>query len=401
MSTDTVGAPAGIVYDPYDRAQQLDPYPVYAALRAESTPRWEPALRAFVVSRFDDVLRVAHDHRTFTSAHGLAVGGGGAVADQDPLPIMIMMDPPHHDRLRSLVSRAFTPRSVAALEPGIRRLAAGLADELFAAGGGDLVADFTAVFPALVIADMLGVDPADRAFFRANADELVRHDPFSPDGREKVGGAIGALFGYLDALVSERLAGPRDDMITALTRAEIDGERLERSELIGFCFLLLVAGTETTTNLLGNAMITLHRHPEVRRRVEAEPDVMAAVVEETLRYESPVQVLGRMATTDCEVGGVEVPAEAQVLMVFGSANRDEAVFDHADRFDIDRRADRHLAFGHGLHFCLGASLARLEGRVGLDELLSRRDRLELVRDEVDWMASGLVRGPAALPVTVT
>jgi cytochrome P450 len=396
METARPSGRAPLRYDPYDRHIQADPYPVYARLRAEDPVHHEPDLGVWTVSRFADVLRVAHDPRTFTSTKGITIGG----SPESLLPMLIMMDPPHHDRLRSLVSRAFTPRAVAAMEPRVRELAAGLADELWAAGGGDLVADYTAVFPALVIAEMLGVDPADRSFFRAHADELVRHDPFTAEGAAKVMGAATALFEYLDGVVEARLAEPRDDLVTALTRAEIDGQCLDRGELLGFCFLLLVAGTETTTNLLGNAMVVLHRHPDQRARLEADRGLVPAAIEEVLRYESPVQGLARTTTEPVEVGGVALPADAQVLMLFGAANRDDAEFADADRFDVTREPERHLAFGHGVHFCLGAALARLEGRVGLDELLRRRTRLELVSDDVEWIASGPVRGPVRLPVEI-
>ena len=384
------------MYDPYDPAVHDDPYPIYARLRAEA-PVFHNETRDFwALSRFVDVLRAVHDPATFSSAQGITIGASADAL----LPMMIMMDPPRHDRLRALVSRAFTPKSIAALEPRIRSIAKALADELWAKGGGNLVTEYTEALPTLVIAALLGVEPGDRKFFKERSNELVRQDPFTTSGRQAGLEAAAALYSYFDDVVAQRRAQPRDDLVSALTRAEIDGERLERDELIGFCFLLLVAGNETTTNLLGNAAVLMHREPRHRDRLEDEPDLLGAAVDELLRYDSPVQGLARTATRDVDIAGVRLSAGSKVLLLYGSANRDETEFADADVFDLDRHPERHLAFGHGIHYCLGASLARLETRVGLDELIRRRPRYQLDDSPVEWIHSGPIRGPRTLTVCI-
>jgi cytochrome P450 len=384
------------MYDPYDPDIHDDPYPVYARLRAEA-PVFHNTERDFwVLSRFADVMAAVHDTATYSSAQGVTIGHGADAV----LPLMIMMDPPQHQRLRSLVSRAFTPKAIAALEPRIRVIAADLADELWAAGGGDLVTDFTEPFPTLVIAELLGVDPADRGFFKEKSNQLARQNPFEPEGQAAVLEPALALFTYFGDVLDDRVAHPRDDFITALMVAEVDGERLGRDELLGLCFLLLVAGNETTTNLLGNAAVLFHREPQHRTRLESHPELLGVAVEELLRHSSPVQGLARTTMRPVEIGGQPIPEGAKVLLLYGSANRDDAEFDRAAEFDLDRRPERHLAFGHGVHHCLGAALARLEGRVGLEELIGRRPRYTLVDTPVEWIRSGPVRGPRRLPVVI-
>ena len=314
--------------------------------------------------------------------------------------MMIMTDPPRHDKLRSLVSRAFTPRAVSALEPRVAQIARELADEIWGHGG-DLVPDYTEGLPTLVIAEMLGVDPADGRFFKEKSNELVRQKPLERAAREVVAAAATALYEYLEGTVADRRNHPRDDLISALIAAEIDGVKLTNDELVGFCFLLLVAGNETTTNLLGNALVLLHPYPEHRARLEDQPSTLPSVIEEVLRFDSPVQGLARTTTREVEVAQMTIPPGEQVPLLFGSANRDEREFTDANRFDPDRRPERHLAFGHGVHHCLGAALARLGTRVALAELLERRHRYALIGDEVEWISSGPVRGPRSLPTTIT
>ncbi len=384
------------MYDPYDPDVHDDPYPVYARLRAEA-PVFHNTERDFwVFSRFADVMAAVHDTATYSSAQGVTIGYGTEAL----LPMMIMMDPPQHQRLRSLVSRAFTPKAIAALEPRIAVIATQLADEIWAAGGGDLVVDFTEPLPTLVIAELLGVETADRGFFKEKSNELVRQNPFEAGGQEAGMGAAMALYGYFGEVLDDRVAHPREDFVTALTVAEVDGERLGRDELMGLCFLLLVAGNETTTNLLGNAAVLFDREPLHRARLEAHAELLGAAVEELLRHSSPVQGLARTTTRPVEIGGHAIPEGAKVLLLYGSANRDDAEFERAAEFDLDRRPERHLAFGHGVHHCLGAALARLEAKVGLEELLGRRPRYELVDTPVEWIRSGPIRGPKQLPVLI-
>ena len=385
------------MYDPYDPQVQADPYPSYERLRREAPVYQNESLGFWALSRFGDVLGALHDPVTFSSASGITIGTSADVL----LPMMSMRDPPRHDRLRALVSRAFTPRSIAALEPRVVEIAEGFADDIWNDGGGDLVKGFTEALPTQVIAEMLGVDPGDRAFFKERSNQLVRANPLDRSGRQQGLEAATALYSYLGGVIEERRSAPRDDLISSLLGATVDGERLTDDELVGFCFLLLVAGNETTTNLLGNALVALDAHPWSRHAVEKRELGLPAVVEEVVRFESPVQGLARTTTSDVVVGDSSIPAGSSVLLLFASANRDEAEFPDPDRFDPSRRLDRHLGFGHGIHHCLGAALARLEARAGLACLLDRRPRYELCDSPVDWLDSGLVRGPRTLVATVT
>ncbi|GMU78465.1 MAG: putative cytochrome P450 123 [Acidimicrobiia bacterium] len=384
------------MYDPFDPALHADPYPAYARLRALDGPYHNEERGFWALSRFDDVLRALHDPKTFCSSQGITIGPPPTAL----LPMMIMMDPPRHDRLRRLVSRAFTPRAIAALEPRVHEIAAGLAAELADQSDADFVATFAEPLPTMVIAELLGVDTEDRAFFKTKSNQLVRQNPLVEGGRRESLDAAAALYEYFDAVVDDRRARPRDDLVTALTVAEIDGERLGRDELLGFCFLLLVAGNETTTNLLGNSAIVLHDHPDVRAGLAAAPEGLPDAVEELLRFDSPVQGLARRTTRTVDVDGTTIPEGDQVLLLFGSANRDDAEFPDPDRFEPDRRPDRHLAFGHGIHYCLGASLARLETCVGLGAVLAVDAEYEIDRDGLEWIRSGPIRGPQRLPIRV-
>jgi cytochrome P450 len=384
------------MYDPYDSAVHDDPYPLYARLRALDGVYHNEEREFWALARFDDVLTALHDPATFSSAEGITVGPAPTAL----LPMMIMMDPPRHDRLRRLVSRAFTPRAIAALERRIEEIAAELVDSLSEGDDADFVTSFAEPLPTMVIAELLGVDVADRAFFKAMSNRLVRQDPLRESGREDGLEAAGALYGYFDAVVQDRRRHPGEDLVSLLTQADIDGEALSHEELLGFCFLLLVAGNETTTNLLGNGAIVLHDHPEIRSRIAATPTMLGDAVEELLRFDSPVQGLARTTTRPTRIRDTDIPARSQVLLLFGSANRDAAEFPDADTYDPDRRAERHLAFGHGTHFCLGASLARLETRVGLAALLGADPAYEIDRGSLTWIASGPIRGPKTLHVRV-
>ncbi|HVM39637.1 MAG TPA: cytochrome P450 [Acidimicrobiia bacterium] len=389
----------GELYDPFSPQVHEDPYPIYRALRDEY-PLYRNGQHGYwVLSRFDDVWDTVHDPATYSSAQGIFPTQRD-VATEVLLPMIIMMDPPRHDELRGLVSRAFTPRRISTMEDTIREVAVECTKELVEHGGGDAVETLAAPLPTIVIAELLGVGRADQADFRRWSDALVRGTPDDKATFHAALGAATALYDYFAHVTADRRRRPRDDLVTALVEAQ-DGDRmLSDEELLGFCFLLLVAGNETTTNLITNGLAALAAHPEQRVTVASDRSLVAAAVEETLRYDAPVQGLARTLTRNVEAYGTTMAAGDRLLILFGSANRDDREFDDADRFDVTRRIDRHLAFGHGIHYCLGAALARLEARIALDELLARAPDYEIDDDAAERLRSGPVRGFERLPLAV-
>ena len=385
-------------FNPYDHALHADPYPTYRVLRDEHPAYWNDRLRFWTLSRYDDVLAALRDPGTFSSAGGITIDARG----REFKPMMITMDPPRHTRLRNLVAKAFTPRRVADLEPRIRAIAAELLDAFATRGTADLVEELAWPLPATVISELLGVPPGDRASFRAWSGDLVRGAHTPELGAAQLGEAAmrGAmeLYRYFGELLAERRAAPRDDLTSALLAAEVDGRALTEDELLGFCFLLLIAGHETTANLLGNALLALGRRPELRAALVRDPALLPTAVGEFLRWDAPVQGLARTVTRDVELHGHGLRTGEKVLLLFGSANRDERRFPEPDRLVLDRHPNPHLAFGHGTHACLGALLAETEARVGLGMLLARLPDYEVVEAGVERLHSGPIRGLARLPV---
>jgi cytochrome P450 len=320
---------------------------------------------------------------------------------------MIFADPPRHTKLRMLISQAFTPRSIASLAPRIAQLARGLLDEVIERGEMDMALDFAVPLPMMVIAEMLGIPLADRAKFRQWSDVLLATShtigaPASPEAAQAGADfqtATVEMTEYAARLLAERQQSPRDDLFTRLGQAEVDGERLTLQEIVGFFQLLLLAGSETTTNLLNNAILCFIEHPEQLARLRAEPSLLESAIEEVLRFRSPLQWMYRVTAGDIELHGQTIPAGKLVLAVIGSANRDPKHFDAPERFDIARHPNPHIAFGHGVHFCLGAPLARLEARVALTEFLGRVNGIRLASDEPWPPRNGLhVHGPASLQI---
>ncbi len=316
---------------------------------------------------------------------------------------MLNVDPPDHTRLRKLAAAAFTPSRVASLEPSIRALAARHLDTV-AAGPDDvvdLVAMFTGPFPFDVIGELLGVPEEDRASLRRSFATLL--SPWTGDPPPEAVAASDAVVGYLTDLVDAKAARPDDGLVSELVHAEVDGDHLDRRELLSTVFQLVVAGHDTTTNLLGNGVVALLDHPDQLAAIQADPTLLPGTVEELLRFSPPaLHATFRYATEPLDIGGVSVPGGAQVLVCLAAPNRDGAAFDRPDRFDITRRRNRHLSFGHGIHSCLGAPLARLEGRIGLEGVLTRFPELRLAvpRDQLSWThGDGVVlRGLGELPV---
>ncbi|MBB1034231.1 cytochrome P450 [Dietzia sp. CQ4] len=386
------------LYNPYDPAVQADPYPIYQVLREESPVYWNKEQEFWALSRFDDIWAATQDHRRFSSAKGIVVGQDLAAGMGDLMPMMIMMDPPRHSALRKLVSRAFTPRRIAEMEGSIRATARGLLGSFIERGEVDFVHEYAGPLPTIVIADMLGIPNEDRQQFRDWSDRLVQVNPNDPASVEDATNAALGLYGYFTPMLAARRANRKDDLMSALLDAEVDGETLTEEELLGFCFMLLIAGNETTTNLISNTAQILSERPETLRTIAAEHSLLPAAVEEFLRLESPVQGLARTVTEDVELHGETMRAGSKVMLLYGSANRDEREYADPESFILDRKTERGLAFGHGPHFCLGAALARLECRVAYEELLSYVPDFALA-DGAERLLSGPVRGYKKLPIT--
>jgi cytochrome P450 len=384
-----------------------DPYPTYHRLRAAHPVAWSGQLDAWVVTSYEAVAAALRDPRLSSDRLGrarqrLASRGLEAVIDERSRS-MIHRDPPDHTRLRGLVNKAFTPRAVEAMEPRIRGLIDDLLDAVAARGRMDVIADLAYPLPVMVIAEMLGVPAADRDRFKHWSDDvaiLLGGDlaGLPEPVLRRAAAARGELADYFRAAVARCRQRPGDDLLTALVRAEEGGGRLSEDELYSTAILLLIAGNETTTNLIGNGLLALLRHPEQQRRVWDDETLLPATVEEMLRYDSPVQMTTRLARADLEVRGTTVPAGQWLYLVLGAANRDPAQFPEPDRFDVGRADNRHLSFGAGPHFCLGAPLARLEARLALGALRRRFPGLRLAGDAVEHRPNFNLRGLVALPV---
>jgi hypothetical protein len=384
-------------FNPYSADFREDPYPIYRALRDEHPAHYSAEVGFWALSRYDDIMAALKDVETYSSAGALSIGAPKEVLDQ--IPMMMLLDPPRHDQLRALVNRAFTPRRIAELEPRIRSLARKLIDDIGDAEHGDLVEQFSGPLPTTVIAELLGVPAEDGRMFKQKSNAIVTQDA-------QGGGALDfapaiELMTYMNAAFEERRTRPRDDLMSALLTAEIDGERLSQNELLGFAFLLLIAGNETTTNLISNAIELLDRFPDQRVQLQHDASLLPGAIDEFLRFESPVQGLSRTLLRDTVVHGRKLSEGEQVVLLYASANRDERHFEAPERFDIRRNDRSHLAFGFGTHFCIGASLARLEARVALEELLARWPELRADPSTGERLGGGVVRGWATLPISFT
>ncbi len=387
---------ATVAYDPFAYAMHDDPYPTYALLR-DHFPVYRNEERGFwALSRFDDVRAAARDWRSFSSHPGVDLDGTG----QEYGPgNFIDLDPPRHDALRKVLRHAFVPKQVAGYEPAARAAVAEIARTLEGRSTVDLADQVAWTLPVTMICELLGVPRDDRAALRSWLDRFMfRHDGVDRLPEDAVH-ALGAAAGYFRALIDERRRTPRDDVATTLTRAEVDGVPLAEDEIVSICLLLLAAGVETAAGLIASAFLVLAEHPVARRRLRATPDLIPAAIEEVLRLESPIQGLARTATVDVPVHDQVIPAGARVFLLFGAANRDGRRFDDPNAFDLDREAPKSLAFGEGIHFCLGAPLARLEARVVLEQLLPPLGDY-VVDGPVERLHSHTTRAAVSLPVEV-
>jgi hypothetical protein len=349
------------VYDPLAPNFQENLVSIYRTLR-DHFPVYRSPEGWYGLSRFDDVLRAAHDVTTFSNVVEEA---------QLFLPMMIYMDPPRHPALRALISKAFTPRRIAGLEPRIRTVVNELIDGFIASGECEFVRDFAALLPSIVVGELIGIPPEHLAEFRHWTDRFLIGT--AEENRE----AAAQIYRLFQGLLRTRREVPADDLMSALIQAEVDGKHLDDEELLGFCFLLILGGNDTTTSLLGNGFELLARHPDQRARLVADPTLIPDAIEEMLRIAAPTQALPRTAMRDVELYDQRILAGSRVMLVYGAANLDDREFEEPERFQIGRPIARHLAFGHGAHFCLGAPLARLEARVAFEELLRRLPDYEL------------------------
>ena len=386
-------------FNPLSPEVTANPYPYYTELRNKAPVIWLEPFQSWALSRYADVDFALRNPQVFSSS----VFTAEALGDLNPVPEVpwiLDMNPPDHTRLRKLANKGFAPRLIRALEPRVRAITQELIEALRSQPEGDLVATLSGPLPTTVIAEMLGVEPERRDDFKVWSDDVVRATgrPTDETERTAVRESLAGLRVYFEQMIEHRRASPGVDVISALVQAEEERDMLSAAEILALAVLLLVAGNETTTNLLGNAVLTLLTHPDELAKVRADRSLVPALVEEVLRYDSPVQVIFRRTAQEVELEGGKIPAGQNVFLLLGSANRDERQFPEPDRFDIARNPQDHVAFGYGIHYCLGAPLARLEGRNALQALLFDCPPFRLAVEQVAPIASLIVRGPQTLPL---
>jgi len=396
-----------IVYNPYLPGVRADPYPHYADLRREAPVHWSPA-GFWVFSRYRDGTAILTD-RSFAMTEPREWGNANAFEYESAAferviaslsRMMLFKNPPDHTRLRGLVSKAFTARAVEGLRGRVQEIVAELLSAVRGIGRMDLIADFAYPLPAMVIAEMLGVPAEDRDRFRSWSRDLAPTiDPMIlPEQLERAAAAIDHFADYLGHLIAARRREPRADLLSAMIAAEEQGDKLSQDELVANTMLLLNAGHETTTNLIGNGTLALLRSPGELDRLRRDPALLPGAVEELLRYDSPVQMTGRTARSERRIGGATIEPGQQAVVLIGSANHDSVRFADPDRLDVRRGDDGHLSFGGGSHYCLGASLARLEGQIAIGAIVSKLPELRLAAEEPEWRETLTLRGLKSLPV---
>jgi cytochrome P450 len=410
-----------IYWDPYDPDVDVNAQEIWKRMRDECPVYYNEKLDFYAITRFDDVLAATTDTGTFSSSHTTTLEMMGP--EPVDVPMMIWLDPPEHTRLRQLVNRAFTPRAIERLEARIERICGRLLDPFVGTKGFDYIDDFGALLPPTVILEMLGFPEGREQEWRRAIDQMF-HD-MGAMGADAVTGqgelpstvmrtaddaeAVvtqsdlgGTVFGTLPGLIEERRREPTDDILSALVHAEIDddGERrqITNSELYAFVQMLAIAGTETVARFLSWAAVLLARHPDQRALLVQDPSLIPNAVEELLRFEAPSPVNARWVTRDVELHGTTIPAGSKLIMLNGAGNRDERAFDDPDRLDVRRKFAKHLSLGYGAHYCVGAALARLEGRIALRETLARFPTWEIDEDRLEWVHTSTVRGYARVPI---
>jgi cytochrome P450 len=400
------GPPPLSLYHLLDPEVLANPYPLYRRLREEDPVHWDPYLHAWVVTRYADVITVLHRYRADRTPdpERLTALGMGELTPISALMVrqMLFLDPPEHRRVRGLASVAFTPRRVARLREHIREIAEGLVAELDGGDSFDVISSLANPLPAIVTAEMLGVPTADHELLKSWSQdfaEMLGNFQHNPGRARKTLRSVEAMVAYFQAAVSREASNPTEGLINALATAEVDGDRLTEEEIVANVIVTMVGGQETTTNLIGNGLLTLLRQPDQLRRLRSDPELMPSAVEELLRYESPSQHTARLAPAEAVLDGKEIPEGAAVIAVMGAGNRDPERFADPDRLELDREDNRHLAFGWAGHFCFGAPLARIEGQIAFETLLARFPQLSLVEgEEVRWRPNLGLRGLTELRV---
>lgn len=410
--------PPGLVYDPYDQEIDKDPYPVWKRLRDEAPLYYNEQYDFYALSRYEDVYNGLQNWEDYSSVRSTVLElinpgplQAGERSGDGNLGMMIFSDPPGHDIARRLVNQNFSPKAVQAFEARARSLCQHFFEQVEGRSEFDLVEDIIRPIPPMMIGHILGVPEEDQAYLGRLVDESLSFDPdaepkkYEGSKSRDVEGGMGAVAQYLGRLVEERLAEPRDDLITMLMNTEVDmGDgavrRLDLHELMAFFGLLQAAGSETTARALAWAGVLLARHPEQRQKLVDDPGKIRNAVEELLRYEPPTPIQARLVTRDVEWYGVTVPEGSKMALLNGSAGRDERQYPDPDKFDVERQISRHLSFGYGTHVCLGASLARLEMRVVIEELLKRYPVWHVDESSIELVHTTTVRGPSTVPVSI-
>jgi cytochrome P450 len=392
-------AQADFYFNPFDPDFRANPYPHFPALLDGPPRQLKLFMPTTLVARYDDVVTVLHDHERFTVRRP-EIPFRERIDPFGGAPTILTADPPVHSRLRRLVSKAFTPRRVRELEPRVREITADLLSRTTDSGEFEAMAALANPLPVIVIAEMLGVSADDHAQFKQWSNDLI-----SSFGQEMATGPSAAglaakaeLRRYLAEAIKQRSANPADDLISALVTARDESDALSENELLAFVVLLLLAGNETTTNLIGNGLLALCRNPEQQQRLRENPELMPKAIEEMLRYDPPVQMTVRMPTATTSVGGTEIPAGSLAFILLAAANRDPARFPSPESFDIARDLNEHVSFGEGIHFCLGAPLARLEGAIAIESMLNKFPRLHLASPQakLEYRGSMALRGLSEL-----
>lgn len=385
-------------YDPLSPPTQEDPYPYYRQLLSDHPLYHNPKMGFWALSRYDDVRSAFKDWRTFSSAQGVNLEPGFAEVIG---PEILNMDPPRHDQLRRLIAHHFTLSNVRSYEPMVRELASELLSDLLEQGGGDFAEDFSQRLPVLIICKLMGIPPEDESVVRSMAHDLLLTLSGSDEFASQATAAATQLRNYFARLVDERRRSPSDDVVSSLANGTIDGDPLPEEEIFGMCLIIYLAGNTTTSALISNGLYCLATHPEQKEKLAACPsaDIIENTIEELLRYESPVQWSSRVTTREVELHGEAVPSGERVLLLIGAAQRDPREWENPDELDILRTPQRLLAFGDGVHRCVGAPLARLEGRVALEEIFRRAPGFE-VAGEIKRLHISTERGLSSLPLSI-
>ncbi len=391
---------SSLIYDPSSYELQENPFPIYRRMQDEAPVYRNAKMGFWALTRFDDVVAGLADWSNFSSARGTLIEQ--IQGDGTPPDMMIFNDPPRHEQLRRLIGRAFTPRRIAKLDLTIRRMCETWLDQMRDAGGGEVVAELAGRLPMAVIAALLGAPAEDNPRLKDLSDRLLHREDGSMTMPEDGIAAGAELWVYFSELIARRRVDPADDLVSALIQAEVpteDGEsqRLTEEEMVNFCLLLGVAGNETTAKLIATGVVTLDEFPDERARLAADPSLWPKAVEELLRFDPPSHYQGRVTTAPIQRHAEEIPEGSIVLLINGAANRDPRVFPDPDRYIADRPIERHVAFGHSIHFCLGAPLARLETRIALEEFVKRFPHYEIDRAGIERFHSTNVRGLSKVP----